>query len=64
MAAEVQSIAKRAELAAGFIHIFQEFVHQLLVSKGFLVNYFVCPKFFRPTSFVTREKSSNRGRFC
>lgn len=57
MAVEVQSIAKRAELAAGFIQILQDSVHQLLVAKGLLANYFICLKFFRPASFVTREKS-------
>lgn len=35
MTTEVRLIARRAELVAGFTQLFQEFMHQLLVAKGF-----------------------------
>lgn len=35
MTTEVRLIARRAELAVGFTQLFQEFMHQLLVAKGF-----------------------------
>lgn len=35
MTTEVRLIARRAELAVGFTQLFQEFMQQLLVAKGF-----------------------------